>query len=214
ESEAAHFSEDEYQILKFHGVYQQDDRDLRARARKEGRDKEWIMMIRAKIPGGVLTADQYLVFDDIASRYADDTLRVTSRQCFQLHHVHKGDLKRTIAEINGALITTLGACGDVERNLMACPAPDYSGAVSEVQRYARMLSDETLPRTNAYHEIWLDHEKVLSTEQEIEPLYGDFYLPRKFKTGLAIEGDNCIDVYSQDIGIVAHLADGHVAGFT
>jgi len=214
ESDASRFSEGEYQLLKFHGVYQQEDRDRRALARKQGREKEWIMMIRAKIPGGVLTPEQYLAFDDIAERYANNTLRVTTRQCFQLHHVGKVNLKRTIREINDALVTTLGACGDVERNLMACPAPDQTGAASEVQRYAHMLSDHSLPSTRAYHEIWLDHEKLVSTEQEIEPLYGDTYLPRKFKAGLAVEGDNCIDVYSQDIGMVAHLEGARLAGFT
>ncbi len=214
ESDATHFSEEEYQILKFHGVYQQEDRDKRAIARKEGREKEWIMMVRAKIPGGVLTADQYLAFDEIATRYANNTLRATTRQCFQLHHVSKGNLKKTIKSINDAMITTLGACGDVERNLMACPAPDKRGAISDVQRYARMLSDETLPRTGAYHEIWIDHEKVYSNEQEIEPLYGDVYMPRKFKTALVVEGDNCIDVYSNDVGIVAHIGSGKLEGFT
>ena len=214
-SEAKHFSHEEYQLLKFHGVYQQDDRDARARARREGGDKEWIMMIRAKIPGGALTADQYLVFDDLAVRYADGTLRLTTRQCFQLHHVAKHDLRPSIQAINDALVTTLGACGDVERNLMACPAPDRSGAAAEVQRWARLLSDHTLPRTRAYHEIWLDHEKVVSSQQpDEEPLYGDTYLPRKFKSGIAIEGDNCVDVYSNDVGMVAHLDDGRLAGFT
>jgi sulfite reductase (ferredoxin) len=215
EGDASHFSEDEYQLLKFHGIYQQDDRDMRVIARKEGRDKEWIMMIRAKIPGGNLTAEQYLGFDDIAERYADGTLRATTRQCFQLHRIHKGELKQTMQSINDMMITTLGACGDVERNLMACPAPDHSGAATEVQRWAQELSDRTLPATRAYHEIWLDHEKILSTQQpEIEPLYGDVYMPRKFKTGIAIDGDNCIDVYSQDVGIVAHIDDGKLAGFT
>ncbi len=214
ESDASHFSEEEYQILKFHGVYQQEDRDKRAIARKEGRDKEWIMMIRAKIPGGVLSADQYIAFDDIATRYANDTLRATTRQCFQLHYVSKGELRDTIKSINDAMITTLGACGDVERNLMACPAPDKRGAISEVQRYAKLLSDETLPQTRAYHEIWIDHEKVYSNEPEVEPLYGDLYLPRKFKSALVVEGDNCIDVYSNDIGMVAHIGDGKLEGFT
>lgn len=213
ESDAPHFSEAEYQVLKFHGVYQQEDRDRRALARKLGREKEWIMMIRAKIPGGSLTPEQYLAFDEIAEKYANNTLRATTRQVFQLHHVYKGNLKHTIQEISEALVTTMGACGDVERNLMACPAPDYRGAVSEVQRYARLLSEHTLPGTHAFHEIWLDHEKVVSTEQEEAPLYGDLYLPRKFKSGLAIEGDNCIDVYSQDIGMVAHV-DGRLEGFT
>ncbi len=214
-SDATHFSHEEYQLLKFHGVYQQDDRDARARARREGGEKEWIMMVRAKIPGGALTPDQYLVFDDLAARYGDGTLRLTTRQCFQLHHVAKHDLRPAIRAINAALVTTLGACGDVERNLMACPAPDRSGAAAEVQAWARRLSDQTLPRTRAYHEIWLDHEKVVSTQQpEEEPLYGETYLPRKFKTGLAVEGDNCVDVYSNDVGLVAHLDDGRLAGFT
>jgi sulfite reductase (ferredoxin) len=129
--------------------------------------------------------------------------------------VLKSNLKRTIRELNDALITTLGACGDVERNLMGCPAPDHSAAAAEVQRYARFFSDQTLPQTRAYHEIWLDHEKVSSSSQpEEEPLYGERYLPRKFKSGLAIEGDNCVDVYSQDVGMVAHLDDGKLAGFT
>jgi sulfite reductase (ferredoxin) len=213
--DASHFSEDEYQLLKFHGVYQQDDRDRRAAARKSGGDKSWIMMVRAKIPGGALSADQYLAFDHLADEYADGTLRVTTRQCFQLHHVGKGNLKRTIRGINDALITTLGACGDVERNLMACPAPSAAAHASEVQRYARFLSDHTLPQTRAYHEIWLDGEKVASSQEpEVEPLYGTTYLPRKFKSGLAIAGDNCIDVYSQDVGMVAHVEEGRLAGFT
>jgi len=215
ESWATHFSEDEYNLLKFHGVYQQEDRDARAAARGQKRvEKDWIMMVRAKIPGGALTAEQYLAFDDIAQRYANNTLRLTTRQCFQLHHIGKYRLKETIRAINDALITTLGACGDVERNVMACPAPDPRSAVAEVQRYAKLLSDHSLPQTKAYHEIWLDHEKVLSTEQEHEPLYGDTYMPRKFKTGIAIEGDNCIDVYSQDVGVVAHIDAGQLSGFT
>lgn len=214
ESDATHFSEEEYHVLKFHGIYQQDDRDERSRARKEGRDKEWIMMIRTKFPGGALTADQYLAMDDISNRFADGTLRITTRQTFQLHHIGKVNLKRTMQGINEAMVTTLGACGDLERNLMACPAPDARGFVSEVQHYAQLLSDHTLPRTGAYYEIWLDHEKLVSTEQAEEPLYGNVYLPRKFKSGLAIEGDNCIDVYSQDIGMVAHIDNDHLAGFT
>ncbi len=214
-SDVSHFSHDEYQLLKFHGVYQQDDRDARVAARQAGGDKAWIMMVRAKIPGGRLTAEQYLRFDELATRYGDDTLRVTTRQCFQLHHIGKGDLRRTIQGINESLITTLGACGDVERNLVACPAPSAVAAASEVQRWARYLSDQTLPRTRAYHEIWLDHEKVVSTQQpDEEPLYGATYLPRKFKSGLAVEGDNCIDVYAQDIGMVAHQEGGRLAGFT
>ncbi len=214
ESDASHFSEDEYQLLKFHGVYQQDDRDLRVAARKAGRDKEWIMMVRAKIPGGAITGEQYLQFEDISNKYADGTLRVTTRQVFQLHHIGKGNLKATIRGINDAMITTLGACGDVERNLMACPAPHSDAVHAELQEHARELSDRTLPTTNAYHEIWLDHEKIASTEQEKDPLYGELYMPRKFKSAITVEGDNCVDIYSNDIGIVAHLDGQHVSGYT
>src|SRR5581483_1169574 len=116
--------------------------------------------------------------------------------------------------INDAMVTTLGACGDVERNVMACPAPNRIGAAAEVQEHARILSDAALPRTKAYHEIWLDHEKIASTEEELDPLYGDVYMPRKFKTAFAIEGDNCVDAYSNDIGTVAHVEQDHVAGYT
>src|SRR4051794_39900660 len=214
-SDVSHFSHDEYQLLKFHGVYQQDDRDARAAARQSGAEKSWMMMVRAKIPGGRLSADQYLRFDELATRYGNDTLRVTSRQCFQLHYIGKGDLQQTIQGINESLITTLGARGDVERNLVACPAPNASAAASEVQRWARHLSDQTLPRTRAYHEIWLDHEKIISSQEpDEEPLYGTTYLPRKFKSGLVVEGDNCIDVYTQDVGMVAHLDGDRLAGFT
>jgi len=214
ESDATHFSEDEYQLLKFHGVYQQDDRDQRMTARAEGREREWIMMVRAKIPGGLLTPEQYLAFDRISTDFADGTLRLTTRQCFQLHHILKRNLKHTIRSMNDALITTLGACGDVERNLMACPAPDTAADTTDIQRIAGELSDLTLPRTHAYHEIWLNDTKVVSTEDEADPLYRENYLPRKFKSAITVEGDNCLDMYSQDVGIVAHLDEGKLAGFT
>ena len=172
-SDVSHFSHDEYQLLKFHGVYQQDDRDP-ARGPPSGAEKSWMMMVRAKFRRRRLTADQYLRFDALATHYGNETLRVTSRQCFQLHYIGKGDLQQTIQGINESLITTLGACGDVERNLVACPAPNASAAASEVQRWARHLSDQTLPRTRAYHEIWLDHEKIASTQEpDEEPLYGN-----------------------------------------
>jgi len=208
------FIEDDTVILKHHGIYQQDDRDDRARARQEGRDKTYFFMVRCKIPGGILTRDQYLALDDIATRHGNNTLRITTRQDIQFHAVFKRHLKRTIREINEALVTTLGACGDVERNLMACPAPLADRARTRIQEYARGLSDHLLPRTRAYHEIWLNGEKLISSEQpDDEPLYGKGYLPRKFKSGLAFPGDNCIDVYSQDIGMVAVMERETLEGF-
>jgi sulfite reductase (ferredoxin) len=208
------FTEDDSVILKHHGIYQQDDRDDRARARQEGRDKTYFYMVRCKIPGGILTRDQYLALDDIATRHGNNTLRLTTRQDIQFHAVFKRHLKRTIQEINEALVTTLGACGDVERNLMACPAPLPDRARTRIQEYARRLSDQLLPRTKAYHEIWVKGEKIVSSEQpDEEPLYGRAYLPRKFKSGLAFPGDNCIDVYSQDIGMVPVMAGETLEGF-
>ncbi len=201
------FGKEAIQVLKFHGTYQQDDRDLRM-----GRDKHWIFMIRGRTPGGKLTPSQYLALDDISAQYADNTIRVTTRQTFQLHGVIKKDLKKTIQEINKALITTLAACGDVVRNVMAAPAPDIDGRQARVQAFADELSDILLPATNAYHEIWLDGEKIYSGKEEVketEPLYGTTYLPRKFKIGVAIPGDNSIDLYTQDIGLVAIFGDNH-----
>ena len=196
-----HFSKDAIQVLKFHGTYQQDDRDKR-----QGRDRHYIFMIRSRTPGGKLTPAQYLAVDDISNQYADGTIRVTTRQAFQLHGVIKKDLKNTIKEINESLITTLGACGDIVRNVMATPAPDIDGRQTKVQEFADELSDILLPATNAYHEIWLDGEKVYSGKEEVtntEPLYDRAYLPRKFKIAVALPGDNSVDLYTQDIGLVA-----------
>ncbi len=213
-NEDPNFSKDSYQILKFHGTYQQDDRDLR-----EGRDKHWMFMIRGRIPGGKLTANQYLALDDIADKHGDSTIRVTTRQAFQLYGIIKSNLKQTFREINDAMITTLGACGDVVRNVMATPAPDIDGKQEQVQEVANQLSDRLLPATNAYHEIWLDGEKTYSGSEpnqngNVEPIYGKNYLPRKFKIGLTIPRDNSIDLYTQDIGLIAIFNDENkIEGF-
>lgn len=211
-NDASHFGKKAIQVLKFHGTYQQDDRDLR-----QGRDRYYSFMIRGRLPGGKMTADQYLAIDEIADEYADGTLRVTTRQAFQLHGVVKDELKKTLQKINEGLITTLGACGDIVRNVMATPAPDIDGRQAKVQDYADELSDILLPASNAYHEIWLDGDKVYSGKEEVkekEPLYGHSYLPRKFKVGIALPRDNSIDVYTQDIGLVALFDDqNNIEGF-
>ncbi|WP_185958276.1 NADPH-dependent assimilatory sulfite reductase hemoprotein subunit [Fodinibius sediminis] len=211
-NDASHFSKDAIQVLKFHGTYQQDDRDLR-----EGRDRHYIFMIRGRLPGGKMTPHQYLAIDEIADEYADQTLRVTTRQAFQLHGVIKEKLKTTLQEINRSLITTLGACGDIVRNVMATPAPDIDGRQAKVQDFADRLSDILLPATKAYHEVWLNGDKVFSGKEQVtnrEPLYGPSYLPRKFKVGIALPKDNSIDVYTQDIGLVALFDDDNeIEGF-
>jgi sulfite reductase (ferredoxin) len=212
--ESPAFGEESEQLLKFHGVYQQDDRDRRKEARTKGLDKHHQLMVRTRIPGGVVSADAYIAHDDVSRRWANGTLRVTTRQDFQLHGVLKGDLKKSIAAINHALLTTLGGCGDVERNIMCCPEPKSDHFHAQVQHSIGSLVAALTPRTGAYHEIWLDGEVVHSSEPEAEPLYGEQYLPRKFKTTVALEGDNCVDAYGHDLALVAMRGpDDSVRGF-
>ncbi len=198
----AFLSETGKQLIKFHGSYQQDDRDAR---RGGGGTRQYQFMIRCKLPGGQLSADQYVLHDDLASKYGNGTLRITTRQDFQLHGVIKGNLQSTIRKLNGALVTTFGACGDVVRNVTACPAPTSDPARRAVQELALGLSRETFPRTKAYHQIWLEGEPLLKDEED--ELYGQVYLPRKFKVAIALPGDNCVDIYTHDVGLVAVLGE-------
>lgn len=207
------FVEENVQVLKFHGIYQQDDRDVR-----RGRDRDYVFMVRAAVPGGVLSGEQYLVADELADWVGDGTIRITSRQGFQWHRVRKGSLKPMLWLLNQSLVTTLGACGDVVRNTVACPA--QIDPVFDPGDWAARIATTFRPRTAAYWEIWLDGERVLSAhpadgEDEAEPIYGATYLPRKFKIGVASSGDNCIDVYINDIGILpVSNASGDLTGFT
>ena len=209
------FTEEAVQVLKFHGVYQQDDRDLRKEARARGLDKHYQMMIRTRIPGGVVSPEGYLAHDRIAGDWGDGTMRITTRQDFQLHGVLKGDLKSSIRAINDALMTTLGGCGDQERNIMCCPAPVSERFRDEVLAVLGDLVTGLTPTTSAYHEIWLDGELAASSQPDPpDELYGERYLPRKFKTAVALEGDNCVDVYANDLGLIARRGDdGGLAGF-
>src|SRR6267142_769347 len=208
---AERFSDDDYEFLKFHGIYQQDDRDLR----KSG--KQFVMMVRTKFPGGVLTAPQYLVCDDLASRYGNNTLRITTRQDFQFHGIVKSNLRQTMRELNEALMSTVAACGDVERNVMAPPTPATSPLVEQVLEEARKLSNALAPRTPAYHGIWLDGQELdLSSEANasfVDPLYGRNYLPRKFKTAFAFPPLNDIDIFTNDLGFVVISENGKLAGY-
>ena len=215
-SDSDHFTEADKQLLKFHGSYQQEDRDARKARRAEGAGKAYQFMIRCRIPGGRLTARQYLALDDLAETHGNGTMRCTSRQGIQLHGVLKGQLKETIASINACLLSTLSACGDVERNVMACPAPYHDGLHAQLQETATLLAVHLAPRTRAYYEIWLDGEPLGegdSSTADIEPLYGKTYLPRKFKTGLALPEDNCIDIHTQDLGLLAMVEKGQVVGY-
>ena len=192
-----------YSLLKFHGTYQGYDRDSATERKQRGEEKLWQFMVRVRIPGGKLTAAQYLALDGLADRYANGTLRVTTRQSIQFHGVLKSRLKATIVEINRALLTTLAACGDVVRTVTTVPAPIRDAVHRRLDADARRLSAHLLPKTGAYHEVWLDGEKVTPEEEPVDPLYGERYLPRKFKIGLAIPEDNTIDVLTNDLAIVA-----------
>ncbi len=219
QEDTARFSEDQTQLLKFHGTYQQEDRDVRQSRKAAGTEKAYQFMVRSRIPGGAVTSEQYLAEDELAERFGNGTMRITTRQGFQLHGILKGDLRATIHDINESLLSTLGACGDVNRNVMACPAPVGSRAQAQVQEIVHQIATRLAPHTKAYHEIWIDGEKIHTVEAEdaaenVEPLYGPTYLPRKFKIGVAFPGDNCVDAYTQDIGMVARLDGIELVGFT
>jgi len=208
------FDDAGYHLLKFHGTYQGYDRDSATERKQQGLDKAWEFMIRARIPGGRLTARQYLELDDLATRYGAGSLRITTRQTVQFHAVAKGDLKATIAGINDALLTTLATCGDVVRNVTASPAPIADARHRRLQDDARLLSTELLPATRAYHEVWLGETQVAGRkEAEPDALYGERYLPRKFKIGIATPDDNVVDVLTNDLAIVALWEGDRLAGY-
>jgi len=205
-------AEDDAQLLRLHGSYQQDDRDVREERRLQKLEPLWRYMVRLRLPGGVCSAEQWLAIDAIARRFANGSLRLTTRQTFQFHGIGKGDLKSTMAALNAALIDTIATCGDVNRNVIASSNAVESPAHAEVAEWARRLSAHLLPKTRAYHEIWLDGEK-LEGPAEAEPLYGTTFLPRKFKTAIAVPPTNDVDVFAHDLGFIAIVEDGRLTGF-
>lgn len=218
------FEEQTSQLLKFHGMYQQDDRDRRNARGPDGQKqgKAYSLMVRAKIPGGRLTSEQLLAQLDLCDTIGNATLRITNRQDLQFHGILKHNVQGLIRKIHDVQLTTLGACGDVGRNVMCCPAPIRRDPVHEqMQAAAALISDHLLPRTTAYHEIWLTDPSTGQKElcgggaegHEIEPLYGAAYLPRKFKVAIALPGDNCVDVYTNDLGLLAVCEDYQIIGY-
>ncbi|MGG1516168.1 assimilatory sulfite reductase (NADPH) hemoprotein subunit [Paenibacillus oryzisoli] len=207
--------EDDNRLMKFHGSYMQDDRDLRNERQKQKLEPAYQFMLRVRAAGGVVTSDQWLMMDRIAQSYGSGTIRLTTRQSFQLHGVLKWNMKKTIQEVNAALLSTLAACGDVNRNVMCNPNPHQSEIHGEVYEWANKISAHLDPHTRAYHEIWLDEEKVIDSrsEEEQEPIYGKVYLPRKFKIGIAVPPSNDVDVFSQDLGYIAIVENGKLVGF-
>ncbi|MEZ6139628.1 MAG: NADPH-dependent assimilatory sulfite reductase hemoprotein subunit [Zavarzinella sp.] len=210
-----HFSEDAKQLLKFHGSYQQEDRDARKNRSKEGVGKHYMFMIRLKLPGGTMTGAQYLAMDEIADRHANGSLRLTTRQSIQFYGILKSNLRQTIRDMNDALISTVGACGDINRNVVACSAPLGDQPRKENQRLALEIAAHLAPRSKAYHDVWLNGEKVSpdAEQEDVEPIYGKVYLPRKFKIAMGLPHDNCVDLFAQDLGFLAHIEGGQVTGY-
>ncbi|UQZ59746.1 assimilatory sulfite reductase (NADPH) hemoprotein subunit [Bacillus sp. FSL K6-1560] len=211
---SAGIPDDDNRLMKHHGSYLQDDRDLRNERQKQKLEPAYQFMLRVRMPGGVSTPEQWLVMDDLSQKYGNGTLKLTTRETFQMHGILKWNMKKTIQTIHSALLDTIAACGDVNRNVMCASNPYQSEIHSEVYEWSKKLSDDLLPRTRAYHEIWLDEERVAGTpEEEVEPMYGPLYLPRKFKIGIAVPPSNDIDVFSQDLGFIAIVEDGKLIGF-
>ena len=206
-----HFSEDDNQFLKFHGSYQQDDRDLR----KTG--KKYIMMVRGRIPGGVMTAKQWCVFDDLSTQYGNNTLRITTRQSIQFHGIVMSGLRPLVAKINECLLSTLAACGDVNRNVMAAPTPAYTKAREQVIADAHKVALALAPKTPAYHSIWIDGVQLDNEAAEnknfVDPLYGKTYLPRKFKIGFVIPPVNDMDIFTNCLGFIAIVENDQLVGY-
>jgi len=206
-------NEDDQTLVKYHGSYQQDDRDLREERRLQKLEPAYQFMIRTRTPGGVVSPEQWLKLDRIATTYAERGLRITTRQAFQFHGVIKRELKATMQAINAALIDTIAACGDVNRNVAVAANPHESAAHAFVHAQAAAISRHFLPWTRAYYEIWLDEQRVAGSGEEEETIYGEAYLPRKFKIGFAIPPYNDVDVFAQDLGFTAILEEGVVVGY-
>jgi sulfite reductase (NADPH) hemoprotein beta-component len=207
--------EDDQQLVKFHGMYLQDDRDLRGERTRKKLEKAFAFMLRVRISGGVLTTRQWRALDWVARVYGNGTMRATTRQTIQLHGVIKSNLKATLRAIDGQLLDTIAACGDVNRNVMSNPNPHQSKAHAAALDLARAISDHLEPRTPAYREIWLDGEKIAGGEPDVvEPIYGKTYLPRKFKIVVAVPPSNDVDVFAHDLGFIAIIdAENNITGW-
>lgn len=216
-----HVSEEVYQLLKFSGMYQQDDRDQRKARRQAGLGKAYSFMLRSRAPGGRLSAAQFLIHDKLADEVGNGTMRLTTRQGIQLHGILKGNIKKTIETLHSEMLTSVAACGDINRNVMACPAPEVSRRQSLLQEITDEINARLLPQGGGYYQVWLDGEKLPTPEfpdpvakiDDVEPIYGKTYLPRKFKIGIAYPEDNCIEVFTQDIGIIPVMDEEVLLGF-
>jgi sulfite reductase (ferredoxin) len=224
-NDSSHISEEAASVLKFHGSYQQDNRDERTRLKREGQEKAYQFMVRVRIVGGALTAAQYLTCSSLAEEIGNGTLRITTRQEFQLHGVMKRDLATTIKMINQSLLSTQSACGDVERNVLCCSAPIADRLHAEMHQDALRWASHCAPRASSYWDIWLDGEKIQTlppagpslisrpNDDPVEPIYGKAFLPRKFKSAFTFPDDNCTDVLASDLSFIANVEEGEIAGY-
>lgn len=207
-------SDASYELLKFHGSYQGYNRDTATERKKAGLDKEWEFMLRMVCPGGRLSSEQYLALDSISDDYANGTMRITTRETFQFHCIIKENLKKHVAAINELLLTTLGGCGDVVRNVMSSPAPIKDAIHARLREDTERVAKFCKPKTTAYSLLWTDEEHVeQKVVEEVEPLYGVTYLPRKFKIGLAVPEDNTISVLTHDLAIILIYENGELQGY-
>ncbi len=211
--ETGALSDDDQQLTKFHGIYLQDDRDLRAERGRKKMEKAFIFMARLRVPGGVLTPQQWLAAEKIARERGNGTLRLTTRQTIQFHGIIKSNLRDAIRGINDAMLDTIAACGDVNRNVIARVNPWQSGVHADVAGLAQAIGAHLLPRSRAWHEIWIDGERISGGEEEDEPIYGRTYMPRKFKIAIALPPHNDVDVFAHDLGFIAIEEASRIVGY-
>lgn len=203
----------DHALVKFHGMYEQDDRDLREERAGQKLDKLYSFMIRLRIPGGLITPEQWIAAHHIAGNYSTGVIKITTRQTIQLHGILKRHIKPTLSEFNTVKLDSIAACGDVNRNVIASSHPSISALHKHIHDYAAKISEAFLPKTRAFYEIWLDEEKLADKSQEEDPLYQDRYLPRKFKIAVAIPPNNDVDVFANDMGLIAIIENNKLVGF-
>lgn len=205
--------EQDHALIKFHGMYEQDDRDLRDERAAQKLDRLWSFMIRLRIPGGLITPAQWIAAHHIAGRYSTGVIKITTRQTIQLHGILKRDVKPTLKDFDAVGLDSIAACGDVNRNVVASSHPSVSPLHKQIHDYADRISSALLPKTKAYYEVWLDDEILVDKKDEEDPLYQDRYLPRKFKIAIAIPPNNDVDVFANDIGLIAVIENEKLVGF-
>ncbi len=205
--------ESDHALIKFHGMYEQDDRDLREERATKKLDKLYSFMIRLRIPGGLITPEQWIAAHHIAGAYSTGVIKITTRQTIQLHGILKRNIKPTLKDFDAVKLDSIAACGDVNRNVIASSHPSISPIHKQVHDFATRISEALLPKTRAYYEVWLDEEEIINKKDEEDPLYQDRYLPRKFKIAIAIPPNNDVDVFANDLGLIAIIEEGKLLGF-